>query len=431
MVQKQSILRRMELAMIKINLPKQAIKDELNKFEKTVIEFLANKKADTFVLAYSYFLDEKNKILLKKLNNIQFEIKKEREKNNADSKTSRKKLDKLNNKINDLKKRIFSDTKLKTLKSQIKKYSVFFEQYILNDNCLSFTTLKDSNKTINSLLEAIFDKDIVESKWDSFRKKTNNVLFEIFNKINLKVCPYCNRSYIPVIECKEKNGKKKILAPEMDHFYPKSKYPYLAFSFYNLVPICNTCNSRFKSDNVKEILNPYKEGFENKIKFKLNGSNEDIINLLSGSDVDKKQFNIELTKNKNITDKEYLKRCKNSNEQFHICETYDKMHRQDAVDLVRKISLFRPSYSKSFVAIVNYSDLKEIKKIIEKYNIKQSQSDLDAISTVFTNLNYDVTKLLFGNWLDESNDLKEPLSKFKRDIYQQFTTPNNSEYEAL
>ncbi len=40
-------------------------------------------------------------------------------------------------------------------------------------------------------------------------------------------------------------------------------------------------------------------------------------------------------------------------------------------------------------------------------------------------------KLLFGNWLDESNDLKEPLSKFKRDIYQQFTSLNIDDYEPL
>ena len=29
---------------------------------------------------------------------------------------------------------------------------------------------------------------------------------------------------------------------QFDHFYNKSKYPLLAISFYNLVPVCGTCN---------------------------------------------------------------------------------------------------------------------------------------------------------------------------------------------
>lgn len=31
---------------------------------------------------------------------------------------------------------------------------------------------------------------------------------------------------------------------------------------------------------------------------------------------------------------------------------------------------------------------------------------------------------LFGRWLDSDNDLKEPLSKFYRDIYKQITEPH-------
>jgi len=29
---------------------------------------------------------------------------------------------------------------------------------------------------------------------------------------------------------------------EMDHYYPKADYPYLAISIFNLVPSCPTCN---------------------------------------------------------------------------------------------------------------------------------------------------------------------------------------------
>ena len=33
-------------------------------------------------------------------------------------------------------------------------------------------------------------------------------------------------------------------------------------------------------------------------------------------------------------------------------------------------------------------------------------------------------EFLFGHWLDLENDLKEPLSKFYRDIYKQITEPH-------
>ena len=46
---------------------------------------------------------------------------------------------------------------------------------------------------------------------------------------NLRVCPYCDGD---------------LGSPEMDHFFPKSKYPSLSCHPLNLVPACHTCNSR-------------------------------------------------------------------------------------------------------------------------------------------------------------------------------------------
>ena len=49
----------------------------------------------------------------------------------------------------------------------------------------------------------------------------------------LRVCPYCGMEII-----KPTNRTKK----QIDHFFPKSKYPFLALSYYNLIPSCDTCN---------------------------------------------------------------------------------------------------------------------------------------------------------------------------------------------
>lgn len=61
------------------------------------------------------------------------------------------------------------------------------------------------------------------------------------SQLNVKVCPYCNRMYTTTLY-----GKKRI-RPDFDHFYPQSRYPYLAVSLFNLIPSCNVCN-RAKSD---------------------------------------------------------------------------------------------------------------------------------------------------------------------------------------
>ncbi|TCL67476.1 hypothetical protein EV196_10232 [Mariniflexile fucanivorans] len=33
-----------------------------------------------------------------------------------------------------------------------------------------------------------------------------------------------------------------MIKPELDHYYPKSLYPYFGVSFYNLIPSCQSCN---------------------------------------------------------------------------------------------------------------------------------------------------------------------------------------------
>lgn len=57
---------------------------------------------------------------------------------------------------------------------------------------------------------------------------TYHLIFEL----GLKVCPYCNRSYVHPYY--SSGGKTRA---DIDHFLPKSQYPYLALSFYNLIPL--------------------------------------------------------------------------------------------------------------------------------------------------------------------------------------------------
>jgi hypothetical protein len=65
--------------------------------------------------------------------------------------------------------------------------------------------------------------------------------WDLIKEIGITVCPYCNRSYIQNIQNINQHSKKRRTS-EYDHFYPKSRYPHLAISFYNLIPSCKVCN---------------------------------------------------------------------------------------------------------------------------------------------------------------------------------------------
>lgn len=67
-----------------------------------------------------------------------------------------------------------------------------------------------------------------------------------FNQnIGLSICPYCGAEDMTI----RKAVRVKTTAhakPDVDHFLPKSKYPYLAMSYANLIPSTEACNRQLK-----------------------------------------------------------------------------------------------------------------------------------------------------------------------------------------
>ena len=85
------------------------------------------------------------------------------------------------------------------------------------------------------------------------------------SKIGVEICPYCNRSFIYTTP-------KKGTRPQYDHYYPKSKYPYLALSMYNLIPCCPVCNNAKNAEDTfdnKSLLYPFEEEYGYDIFLKL------------------------------------------------------------------------------------------------------------------------------------------------------------------
>ncbi|OOH80545.1 hypothetical protein BOW65_11750 [Pseudomonas koreensis] len=90
-------------------------------------------------------------------------------------------------------------------------------------------------------------------------KKFGHILVD---QLSIAVCPYC------ALECVQAFPEIEV-RPELDHFFPKSRFPFLAVGLYNLIPAGGICNQRHKRDNLMlGRLNPYVTGFEQGAVFK-------------------------------------------------------------------------------------------------------------------------------------------------------------------
>ncbi len=134
--------------------------------------------------------------------------------------------------------------------TDLKKFIKYFRD---KNNYKGFAVGTANQKEKNwKRLYRILRKDIFEKEYNNWSKRRQYGAYAFTKELDLKTCPYCNRNYTLIVD--EKNGK---LRPEIDHFYPKSIYPFLAMSFYNLIPSCSICNHTKSSIVKKGLENPY------------------------------------------------------------------------------------------------------------------------------------------------------------------------------
>lgn len=203
----------------------------------------------------------------------------------------------------------------------------------------------------------------------------------LINKLNIKVCPYCNMQYTFTIN--KKKGGTGAVRPQFDHFYPKSQYPQFALSFYNLIPSCPTCN---KIKNIKNIgVNPYFEGFKNNCRFKINNIEKCILNT--------NNYNAWSLGFKYKKDKQ---KYKSNVDTFHLEDLYNEMK-----DYVSEIVFKAQSYNNGY-----YDDLIKSFK-----NIGLTKQEMNTI--------------IWGNYIDTAKHHERPLSKLTSDILDDLLLKKN------
>lgn len=258
----------------------------------------------------------------------------------------------------------------------------------------NYIKLKPSPKKILvPFIGSIFNYEGILSKKDNQLSRN----YWLTQKLGVQTCPYCNRNPIHTV-IDETDG---LIRPTLDHFFPQSKYPYLALSFYNLIPSCYYCNSSLKHSkdmDVKWHLNPYVDGFGDDVSFSV------LPKALFHPKSNPSNYRITFQKASSFTSTEKAKQIfgdKNSDEETN----------QDSDKLVKgNIALFKLEE----IYQVHTDVVGELLVKCDKYHaIKEN---LKGFSDILGNTNKEFYNFYFSNHLDIEDHHKRPLAKLTRDI---------------
>lgn len=283
-------------------------------------------------------------------------------------------------------KALFYDKIQKKIEKKIEKDSCF--KILLEEDNIEKLLISEPkelyelNKDLMKKITGYYPDDPVEYKGNDEVKK----LQEIFNYNTLisgnkdnsykiaeikgrNTCTYCNRQYTITL----KEDGEFITRPQFDHWFPKSVFPLLALSFYNLIPSCSICNSSAKGEQIfsfKKLIHPYKRSSpETDFRFSYlpDGKGGWKIDLYNLKGVEKDTFEV-----------------------FKLRDIYNYHYKLEAKDLLDLAIKNNGTYIEWLL-----NDMKE-KKIAPSYE--------------------EAYRLLFGTEYDIKKVLDRPFSKLKRDL---------------
>lgn len=76
----------------------------------------------------------------------------------------------------------------------------------------------------------------------------------IVNHLKLGVCPYCGTEEIYSTMFIHHINGKTVIKPELDHFLPKSVFPFFAVNVYNLIPCGDVCNGFLLKGDMNPVV---------------------------------------------------------------------------------------------------------------------------------------------------------------------------------
>ncbi|MEG3310337.1 hypothetical protein [Streptococcus sp. SS-4456] len=227
--------------------------------------------------------------------------------------------------------------------------------------------LKSSQSEVVDDLKKVYTDYSILSKSIVLGKSEININQFLVRELGITVCPYCNRNYI--------NNRGDRFAAQMDHFYSKDEFPWLAVSLYNLIPSCGACNhiKGTKDFNVHPFIKSDVE--KNEVKFSYQQTTSDDVKVI-----------ISTTKVR-----------KGDIGTIKLEEAYS-IHNLD----VRNMLLREEKYSKKY--------REELRQLLQTDGGIESQLSLT---------DDEIDRMIYGDVIFEEDIKNVSLGKFRKDIYQE------------
>ncbi len=267
----------------------------------------------------------------------------------------------------------FSPDKLIEINDWLSQYNLDFEK-LIKAKPGELRSIKKRIKTGKSANWQSQIPELIKDTYSNFSKYSQNKYcgVNLIANLQIKVCPYCNRSFIHNFKKDEKIKRSS----QTDHFFPKGsgKYPYLALSFFNLIPSCYSCNHAKGESKID--LSPYEISSADDVLTFGWKPKDAAFNYPKG--------NVEITPN---VKPEYKEQMQSNVDVFGLKELYD--HHDDIVkEMLLKGEIYSPDYIQSLVE--QFPDLIE--------------NEEEAL------------RIVTGNYTEDEDLGKRPLSKLTRDI---------------
>lgn len=217
--------------------------------------------------------------------------------------------------------------------------------------------------------------------------------------IGIKTCIYCNAQYAittilepaiteETIKKIKRRGRRPSPKPaklgatyDLDHNYPKDKYPYLCTNFYNLQPCCPSCNRHKKDKTIR--YSGYCWDTENPEPLHFELEPEDIILFQQNNKCDGMQ-----------------PKLKSGDADLTLVVAFNKTFSIDAI------------YS-------HHTD--EVQELLWRHKI-YSPKGIEAVKASYKNLfsdDFDAQRFIYGTYVSDKDAHKRPLCIMKQDIIKQ------------
>lgn len=265
------------------------------------------------------------------------------------------------------------------------EFGVF--NHIVEENHLSeFFEIKKVDRQGNVLGKSYKKKFYELIVWAMRYDYVQGTVFpDYIRELGIRTCVYCNSQY--AITTRGNNSFY-----QLDHCFPKSKYPFLATNFFNLQPSCGSCNQRKSNEDMqkgKYNVSIWKEPDDKQESyFDFHIEDGSLAAYMTEPKRDKLDIQVIPTKKGDADLNELLDLLE---QKFKTTEVY-REHREEVEEVIWKKYIYTNTYVDS----------------LQK-----------AFNTKFLDRKGELKRLLLGTYTDTKDVYKRPLTKMIQDVAKQ------------